>query len=178
MYNGFILSLIFLLILFFSGIILSFLTSAFLIPIFFTPKKVLKEIVKIMAPKDGQTFVDLGSGDGRVLFALKDAANIKGIGYEVSPIMAVISNLIRRIKYGLSNSVEFEVASLFDVKLTGVDKIYCHLSERAMEILGKKFSRELEKGVQVYSYEYSIPKMKKSATHKLSNGSLLYVYTF
>lgn len=131
-----------------------------------------------MAPQKGETIADLGSGDGRVLFALRKAADIQARGYEVSPIMTVISNALKRLNFGLDNSIQFEVASLFDVNLAGVDKIYCHLSERAMEILSKKFSRELEKGVKVYSYEYIIPDKKKSATKKLPNGSLLYIYTY
>jgi hypothetical protein len=178
MYNGFILSLIFLFILFFSGIILSFLTSAFLIPIFFTPKRVLKEIVKLMSPKEGDTVVDLGSGDGRVLIALRKKANIQAVGYEVSPVMALISNMFKRLNFGFDNSIRFEVTSLFDVNLAHVDKIYCHLSERAMEILSKKFDRELGRGVRVYSYEYRIPKTKHTAVHELSNGASLYVYTY
>ena len=178
MYNGFILSIAFLLLLFFLGLILSFLTSALLIPIFFTPKRVLTQILDSMDPEDREVVLDLGSGDGRVLFAARARAKIKGVGYEVSPIMVLIANIIKRLRFGFDNSIRFEVASLFDSKISNVDKIYCHLSDRAMEILKGTFERELEKGVTVYSYEYPIPGKRANKKVELKNGATLHVYKY
>ncbi len=178
MYNGIIVSVILVLILFLLGLILLFLTNSLLIPILFTPRKVLKEIVDIIDPKDDEKILDLGSGDGRILFALRKRAKIEGVGYEISPIMILLSKFLMRFNLGFKSDIEFDVQSIFDVKLGSEDKIFCHLSERAMEILRKKFKKELNPGTVVYSYEYKIPDIKESMKKKLSNGKYLYTYSF
>lgn len=178
MQNGFILSAIILTTLFLLGTILAFITSVILVPIFFTPKNSLEKIIKKMELKDGEKLADLGSGDGRVLFAARREAKISAVGYEVSPIMVIISNFLKRMNFGLDRSITFEVASIFDVNLKQFDKIYCHLSPRAMEILAKKFERELGKGVYLYSWEHPLPKKKPLGISKMENGEKLYIYRY
>src|SRR5690606_24286716 len=110
MQNGFIFSAIILTTLFLLGTILAFITSVILVPIFFTPKKSIEKIIKKMELKNGERIADLGSGDGRVLFDARRAAKISAVGYEVSPIMVIISNFLKRINFGLDRSITFEVA--------------------------------------------------------------------
>ncbi|HSE29847.1 MAG TPA: hypothetical protein VLA77_04660 [Candidatus Saccharimonadales bacterium] len=55
-----------------------------------THKKVLIEMFDELALKRGSTFVDLGSGDGKLL-KLAAQKGYKAVGYEINPILCVIS---------------------------------------------------------------------------------------
>src|SRR5262249_4602182 len=63
--------------------------------------------------KPGQTLVDLGSGDGQLL-ALAAARGIRGIGYEINPVMVLVSRIVcwryRRL-------VKIHLANLWQIKL-------------------------------------------------------------
>lgn len=183
MYNGLIASTLLLIILIFFGIIVSFLINLFLVPIIMTPKKILKEISKIIAKnriKTGKLNVyDLGSGDGRMLLALNKEIEIrKGIGIEISPILLVIAKIKTFLDLGLKPNIKYEADSLFDIDLTMSDIIYCHLSDDATEILSDKFKKELEQGTIVYSYIHKIPNRKKENKYELSNGQVLWEYIY
>ncbi|KKR06172.1 MAG: hypothetical protein UT34_C0001G0212 [candidate division WS6 bacterium GW2011_GWF2_39_15] len=177
MWNGIIISVFFLLILFFLGIILTSITSFFLVPIYFTPVKLLKEISQIINPQNGDNVVDLGSGDGRILFSLSDIAKIKAYGYDISPIMIIFSKIRMIYTLRLNRDITFDVMSIFDIPLKKFDIVYCNLNSKVMQILGKKFEKEL-KGTTVYSYNYEIEKKKINKTYTLSNGVKLFEYKY
>lgn len=177
MNNGVILTVLVLFVLFFLGLILTYVTSVLFVPILFTPKKILDEITKIINPKDNDIVADLGSGDGRVLIHFAKKVKIKGFGYDISPLMPILSKIRKLFEGQIKADITFDVASFFDLKLNEYDIIYCNLNARSMEILGKKFKKDL-KDTFVYSYRLEIPDRKYSKKHTLSNGEKLFEYIY
>ncbi|MBI2356464.1 class I SAM-dependent methyltransferase [Candidatus Dojkabacteria bacterium] len=177
MWNGVILSILFLIILVFLGVVLTSITSVLFVSVFFTPVSTVKEIAKIIGAKDEERVVDLGSGDGRVVMAISDTAKIKGFGYDISPLMVILSKVRKLFTLRLNRDLTFDVVSLFDVKYNEYDIIYCNLNKKIMERLSEKFKRQLE-GTKVFSYEYEVANKKAYKKHTLSNSKILFEYHY
>jgi SAM-dependent methyltransferase len=117
----------------------------------------------------GQTLVDLGSGDGQLL-RLAAARGIHCIGYEINPIMVLISRLVcwryRRL-------VKVHLANLWHVNLPPADAVYVFLMPKFMQRLDHKLTAEVKRPTRVISYVFEIP-----GRHPVLRGagSLIYEY--
>ena len=177
MWNGIIFSIMLIGILFFLGAILTSLSFIFLAPIVLTPKKDLEEILKIMKPEDNDNIMDLGCGDGRVLVEASKQAKIKGKGIDISPLIIMWAKWNKYLHFLTARKIQFEVENLFDTKLDGFNKIYCYTSEQYLEILEKKFSKNLHNTI-VYTYRHKLPNKKHTKSYKLSSDKFLYCYLY
>lgn len=101
----------------------------------------------------GQTLIDLGSGDGRLL-RVAAKQGVIGIGYEINPLLVLISRLVcwryRRL-------VTIHLANYWPVTLPPADVIYVFLIQRYMRRLDDKLSRELIGPTRVISLAFKIP---------------------
>lgn len=98
----------------------------------------LKKIVEKLKLKDGDTFVDLGCGDGRVVFEVaKKFKNVKCIGYEISPIHIMLAKLSKCILFPFSKRVQIIPEDFTKADLSDVDVFYINW--------GNKVSPKLEK---------------------------------
>jgi hypothetical protein len=104
----------------------------------------------------GQTLVDLGSGDGRLLRAAA-SHGIRGIGYEINPVMYLISLLVC---FRYRKLVSLHLANLWQIRLPDADVIYFFLMPKFMARLDKKLSRELAHKTVVISYAFQLPNRK------------------
>lgn len=123
---------------------------------------------ELLSLKPGQTLVELGSGDGRVL---KTAAErgIYAVGYELNPVLVLVSWLVtlkhrKKVKiiwgnYWLKNWME-------------ADGIYVFLHTDYMEKLDKKIS-DTNKRTKLVSVTFKIPGRKPV---KEKAGVFLYQY--
>jgi predicted TPR repeat methyltransferase len=177
MMNGITLGIVIVVILLIGGFVLTLLINAFLIPLFKTPRGVLLEIVDIMDPKKDDHLVDLGSGDGRILFKAHRQSGCKCTGYDISPIMLIIARTKRVIQFPLSSKdFEFEAEDIFKVDLEKFTKVYCYLDEKSMGILQPKLKEFVKNGGEVYSYKYRVGDITKEEKVVLSDGETLYIY--
>lgn len=119
--------------------------------------------------KKGQTLVELGSGDGRMLVAAAERG-IKSVGYELNPVLVAYSWLVTR-RYG--NLVRVRLANFWRVKLPECDGIYVFLLDRYMSRLYKKITQEIGTSVKLVSFAFQIPGIK----HKTERSGL-YLYVF
>jgi hypothetical protein len=110
-------------------------------------------LLKLAELKPGDTIIDLGSGDGRLLKAAA-ARGIKGIGYEINPILVVISRLVcwryRRL-------VKIHLADFWKVKLPPVAAVYTFLLPRYMTDLDGYLKRQITKRTPLISFAFEIP---------------------
>lgn len=164
-------------VLLFAGVIVTYLANMVLTPSIMTPRKYVREILELMQLKKGMRLIDLGSGDGRVIIQAMKSYKVKVVGYEISPILAMYSRILKLIRAGLSGSFEIKSDSLFRSNLNQIDVVYCHLNDRAMKPLLKKLSQDLPDKASVFSYQYKLPGIKEDSSHTLSNGNLVYQYS-
>ena len=119
--------------------------------------------------KAGQTMLELGSGDGRML---REAAKrgIRGIGYELNPLLVIYSRLL---SWRYRKLVTIKWGNFFRHELPKTDGIYAFLLTPFMAKLDKKIVQEYRRPVKLVSFAYKIPNRKPT---KEKNGQFLYIY--
>lgn len=119
--------------------------------------------------KPGQTLLELGSGDGRVLLAAAERG-INVVGYELNPLLALFSWLRTR-KYG--RQVRVVWGNFWKQDLPPADAIFTFLLNRYMAKLDSKIEQECVRPVKLVSFAFEIPGRKPL---KQRAGVFLYQY--
>lgn len=121
------------------------------VPTLKSQQKIAIELLKL---KPGQVFYDLGCGDGRLLRAAAQQG-IDVVGYEINPLLAVVSWLRTRHCKG---HVKVVCGNFWRANISDADGVFVFLVERHMKRLDKFLSRQLkQRKVQVASYGFQIP---------------------
>ena len=129
-----------------------------------------KQALDMLDLKEGDIFVDLGSGDGAVLI---EAAS-RGLicyGYELNPFVWLISKL-RTLKFG--NQIHIYCKNFWNVPLPKNTKgVFVFLLDKYMARLDQKLSLELKKGSELLSYTFQVPGKDPAVSDK---AMFLYRY--
>ncbi len=142
---------------------------AFGAPFLPTLKARTPEVFDLLKLKPGQTLVELGSGDGRILRAAAERG-INAIGYELNPLLVLWSHL-RTWKY--RKLIKVHWGNYWMQKLPQTDAIYVFLLNPYMKKLDTKIIQETTKKVKVVSFAFEIPGRTATAS---KNGLFLYKY--
>lgn len=136
-----------------------------------THKPAVEHALDMLDLPKGSTILDLGSGDGVVLKAAAQRG-YNAIGYEINPILCVISYL-RCWKYRGQVSVRWR-----DFWLAGmpkdVDAVFVFLAGPYLHKLHKKLSREHTRPLKVVSYGFLIP----DAGEPVKSANALHLYRY
>ena len=118
----------------------------------------IRFILKLLKPQKGEKIVDLGSGDGTLLFEIAKSGAI-AYGYEINPIL--VRRTKRKIKkLGLEGKVFVERANFLKKDLSDFDAIVVYGITYLMPRLEKKLQRELKPGTRVVSNYFKFPNWK------------------
>ena len=125
---------------------------------------------EIAGLKEGDTILELGCGDGKVLIAAAKAG-INSVGYELNPIMAFIAWL-RTIKY--RKYVKVIWGDIWSKPWPEADAIFVFLLQRFMKKLDTKCMQYPYKPVKLLSFAFEVPGRKPV---KVENAIFMYEYT-
>lgn len=161
-----------LLILIIGGLVLLFGSSLlFGAPYLPTLYPQIEQAFDMLALKSGQTVLEIGAGDGRVL-AEAGRRGLKGIGYEVNPLLVIIA-WIRLRKYRGEVRVVWANAVTADWPIA--DGAYVFGIAKIMPKLDKKFMQYSSAKQRIRVVSYGFPVQGRKA--QKSNGALfLYQY--
>ena len=141
-----------------------------------TSKRVINKIIKEADFKKGDTFMDLGCGDGRMLIEAEKNNKINAIGYEIAPLvyfMALWKKFINKSK------AKIKFKSFFKENLSKADIIFCYLMPHELKKLANKLKKECKKGTKIISNTFKIQGLKPSKViprNKKQKTPTLYVY--
>ena len=124
-------------------------------------------------------FVDLGSGDGRVVFrAAREGLFDKSVGYEINPALHIFANFRRLITPRYWTNTQFYMRDLWKIPLHQYDVVAVYGLSPIMQRLGTKLEKELKPGSIVLSNVFAIPGWRVSDTSasggKEKEGVYLY----
>lgn len=132
-------------------------------------RKDLYRALKLADLKAGETFVDLGCGDGRVVIEAAEKFGADATGYEIALPMIIVCMLRRRRR----ERVRFVYKSLFTADLSKADVVYLFGTPPTLRgKLTAKLERELKPGARVVSYAFSIDGWTPAATDRPDPKSL------
>ncbi len=132
-------------------------------------KDSINNILKLAGIKKGETIVDLGSGDGRLLF---EAARFGAFatGYEINPFLVLISQLKRKLK-GLENEVKIKDESMWKADLKIADVIFVYSLVKKMKKFEDFVYKNAQKGTRVIVNTNPFPNKKPA---KIKDKVFLY----
>lgn len=117
---------------------------------------------------------DLGSGDGRLLFAALERGAGRVVGIELNPVHAAEASDTAR-KRRLSDRATFVNADIMDTDLSAATVIVCYLFSTASMALKPKFEAELMPGTRVVMESFPVHGWKPVKIKKLEHRTF-YLY--
>jgi hypothetical protein len=150
-----------------------FLTLAFVTGAPFVPSTniVTQKMIELSQLKSGMTIYDLGSGDGRLLFAAAEKG-VNAIGYEINPFLVLLTN-IRKLFSSKRSLIHIYWKNFWNADLKDADVVYVYLLPWRMEKLKHLLSKQLKSGSLVVSNSFIFPNWTIS-----NKDSLCHVYVF
>lgn len=137
---------------FFLFLCLSFMTGGPFVP---SSKRAVEAMIKLADLQTNQTVIDLGSGDGRVLFAAAKAG-VNAIGIEINPYL-VLYTRIRALLGPYRGRITVLWRNLWKADLSSADVVFVYLIPWRMEDLAEKLEDELKPGALVISNSFIFP---------------------
>ena len=123
----------------------------------------------LLSLEPGQTLLELGSGDGRVVRAAA-ARGLYVVGIELNPLLVLISRLVT---WRYRSRVRILWGSYWRVKWPAADAIFTFMIGRQMETLDQRIEAWHTKSLQLASFAFAIPNKQPSKEQK---GIFLYTY--
>ena len=138
------------------------LLSSLLLPVGFiygapfvpTSRARVGAMLALAKPKPGELWVDLGSGDGRILVAAS-LAGARAVGYEFHPLLVLLSRLAIA-RHGLRGLASVLRANLWKADLSKADIVSLYLMPYRMERMQAKLRAELKPGCRIVSNAFPI----------------------
>jgi len=121
-------------------------------------RRAVRRMLQLAEVKPGETLVDLGSGDGRIVSAAARDHGAHAIGVEIDPLRVWLGRMHAWVA-AVGPQVRTIRGDLFDADLTGADVVTVFLSQAANERLEPKLLRELAPGSRVVSYRHTFSRM-------------------
>lgn len=117
----------------------------------------VKKIGELMKLEKGDRFIDIGSGDGRVLFVLgKHYPDVQFTGVELRKHLVWWSRLhvgIRKLK-----NVEIVQGDALKYDVSGYNKVFMYMMPGFLKQVIGKLEKDLQKGALVASLSFEYPK--------------------
>jgi len=120
-----------------------------------TPQVVVDRMLDMAQLKSGETVIDLGSGDGRIMIEAARKYGARGFGVEIDPKMVKISNE-RAVKAGVADRVKFLQQDLFKTDFHEANVLTLYLLPDVNLALRPKILAELKPGSRVVSHDYGM----------------------
>jgi SAM-dependent methyltransferase len=130
----------------------------------------MRVALRLAGLEPGQTLLELGCGDGRVLIAAAKQG-VNAVGYELNPLLALIAWTRTRRYRG---QVRVVWGDFWRADWPPAEAIFTFLLPRYMAKLDKKCSRQAHKPLRLVSFAFPIPDKKPRKSQK---GIYVYDYT-
>jgi SAM-dependent methyltransferase len=126
-----------------------------------------------LSPSD--VVYDLGSGDGRLLFAALEKGAGHCVGIDIDP-ERVNGGMKAAESRGLDEKCNFIEADVLETDLSSATVILCYLYPTASAALRSKFEKELKPGTRVVMESFPVPGWKIVRFHIIKDRTF-YLYT-
>ncbi len=124
-------------------------------PFVASPPLVIRRLLTLAELKKGETFYDVGAGDGRPVIMAAQEFGAVAVGIELRQDLA--RQALQRIhELGLQDRATIMNSDVFSVDLRRADVVYLYLTTSANDKVRPKLETELKSGARVVSHDYEI----------------------
>ena len=125
-----------------------------------TRNKVILDILKEVKFKRNYLFVELGSGDARIVRTAVKKYHLKGLAVDINGLITLWAKILSKFDKTNKNII-FKTENIFDTDLKKADYLYLFLMPDLLKKLVPKFDKELKKGAITISHGFPIKEYKK-----------------
>ena len=140
-----------------------------------TPRKVVREMLKLANVQPSDVVYDLGCGDGRVVITAAKEFGAGGVGIDIDSDRIRQSGRNAR-KAGVAHRVSFRTEDLFQADISEATVVALYLLQTLNYRLRPKLLRELEPGTRIVSYTFDIPDWPPEKQIEMDEGTI-YLWT-
>jgi SAM-dependent methyltransferase len=132
-----------------------------------TPQVVVDRMLDLAQLKAGETVIDLGSGDGRIMIEAAKKYGARGFGVEIDPLLVKRSNEAAA-KAGVADRVKFLQQDLFKTDFHEANVLTLYLLPDVNLALRPKILAELKAGARVVSHDYGMGDWRPDAEETIA----------
>ncbi len=133
-----------------------------------THKPDLERIKNLLDLKEGENFVELGCGTGRVCHYIDRETKARSNGVELS--------LLQYLFARASGPAKIHLQDAFSHPMSEYDGVYVFLMPETYEKIKPKFEKELKRGARVVSYVWPIGGWEPKTIDEREGYPKLYLY--
>ncbi len=142
-------------------------------PFFPTPASAIRRALREASLAPGETFYDLGAGNGKALLIAEKEFGARAAGFEIS----ILFYWIAKINLLLHRSRATILAqNFFSADLRGGDVVFCFLAIRTMQKMEDKIKAQFKPGVRVIVYAFPLPTMKPTKIITVHGEWKMFLY--
>lgn len=134
-----------------------------------TRSKVILDILKEVRFKRNGLFVELGSGDARMVRAAVKKYRLKGMAVDINGLINFWARILSKLDK-TNKDIIYKTENIFDTDLTKADYLYLFLMPDLLKKLVQKFDGELKKGTIIISHGFPIKEYKKKLVKKIDRN--------
>lgn len=139
-----------------------------------TRRDVVALMLEMGEVKAGDTVIDLGTGDGRILIAAAKERGAKGLGVDLDHVL-IAKARDAAADAGVADRVRFEAADLFKTDLSSADVVTMYLLPEVNLRLRPQLFAQLKPGTRVVSHAFDMGDWKPEAKRR-AGGSTVYMW--
>jgi hypothetical protein len=117
--------------------------------------RVANKMLVMADVQPGQTVVDLGAGDGRLVVLAARKFKAKAIGVEIDPLRCLLANF-GILVLGLRSKAKVHWGNMHRFNVTGADVVTLYLLQGTNQVLRKNLEKSLHPGAKVVSHTFSM----------------------
>lgn len=137
-------------------------------------RKTVEKMLAAAKLRKGERVIDLGCGDGRIVFLAAKRYGVIAEGYEISNFVWLIAQLNRLLKH---SEAKIYRKNFFKADLSKADVVFCYLLPEVMRKLAPKLGKELKPGTRIVSASFSLPEWKAVRVYEKGGGvEKIFVY--
>jgi precorrin-6B methylase 2 len=137
-----------------------------------TREKRIRKALQLAELQPGETFYDLGAGDGRVLIMAAREFGARAVGIEIGPVQCLIGWL--RISFsGSRQRVRMRCANFYKADISPADVIFVYATSSQTSRLLPLLERQLRPGARVVSIAADFQRWQPNLVDR---ESLIFLY--
>ncbi len=144
----------------------------FIAPFVATPLPVVRHMLTLADLKPGETFYDLGAGDGRTVVMAAQEFGARAVGVELREDLAKKA-LSTIHELGIQDRVTIVQEDMFRIDLSPANVVFLYLTTSANDKVKPKLDKELQSGARIVSHDYEILGWKPSKTESFCENPKL-----
>jgi tRNA A58 N-methylase Trm61 len=122
--------------------------------------------------RPGETFYDLGSGDGRTVVMAAQEFGARSVGVELREDLAKKA-LATVHDLGIQDRVTIVQEDIFKIDLNAANVVFLYLTTSANDKVKPKLEKELKTGARVVSHDYEVLGWKPAKTENFCENPKL-----